>query len=94
LLNLHQIYRNLPLDSSIRQRCLRALRKAGGETGLLPASYHISPKLEKQDAVPNAAGGFSDVWKVKDANDPTGAILALKVLRINQQDDIPEMKKV
>lgn len=75
----------------MRRRCLRALRRAGGETGFLPTSYQVSFELKKQDTLPNAAGGFSDVWK---ANSPSGTTYALKVLRVTQQDDIREIKKV
>ena len=57
---------------------------------MLPTSYHVSSPLQKQDAVPNAAGGYSDVWKT---NDPAGVTLALKVLRVTQQDDFFEIKK-
>ena len=41
--------------------------------------------------MPNAAGGYSDVWRV---NSPDGAIFALKVLRVTQQDDFLKVKKV
>ena len=75
----------------MRQRCLRALRKAGAETGLLPTSYCVPFLLEKQDELPNAAGGFSEVWKT---NGPAGATYALKVLRVTKEDNFLKIKKV
>jgi len=45
---LHLTFTRLPPDSSIRQRCLRALRKAGGETVLLPTSYRFHPKSKNK----------------------------------------------
>ena len=86
-----QIFCHSPLDQPTRQRCVRALRKAAGKTGILPADYHISHPLTKQDAMPNAAGGCADVWK---ADHPDGTVFALKVFRVTQQDDFPKIKKV
>ena len=85
------MFENIPPDTPMRQRCLRALRKAGGETGLLPSCYQVLFELEMQGALPAAAGGFSDVWK---ANSQSGTNYALKILRVTQQDNIKEMKKV
>ena len=50
------------------------------------------PNFKKQDALPNAAGGLSGVWKAKLANDPTGTIFVLNVLRVTQQDGVPGRK--
>lgn len=74
----------------MRQRCFRALRRAAGETGFLPTSYQLPYPLRKQDTLPNAAGGFSEVWK---ASSPSGAEFALKVLRVTQQNDISKIRK-
>ena len=73
------------------KRCFRALRKGGGVTRLLPACYYVSSPLKKPDMLPNAAGGFSEVWKAIDTN---GAIFALKIIRVTQQDNFQEIKKV
>ena len=75
----------------MRRRCFRALRKAGGKTGVLPSGYQVLLDLRKQDSVPNAAGGYSEVWK---AISPSGAAFALKVLRITLEDDISKIRKV
>lgn len=91
LFSPHQVFRNLPLETSMHQRCFRALRKVAGETGCLPTCYQVSFELKKQDTLPNAAGGFSDIWK---ADSPSGATFSLKVLRVTPQDDLPAIKKV
>lgn len=44
--------------------------------------------------MPNAAGGFSEVWKADNTDSPDGTVFALKVLRITLQDDFLEIKKV
>ena len=41
--------------------------------------------------MPSAAGGFSDVWK---ATGTANATIALKIIRVTQQDDFSEIKKV
>ena len=58
---------------------------------MLPTSYHVTFSLQKPDAMPNASGGYSDVWKV---NGPGASVFALKVLRVTQQDDFHKIKKV
>jgi hypothetical protein len=70
---------------------LSGTQEGGGETRLLPTSYYVRFPLEIQDALPRAAGGFSEVWK---ANDSAGTTFALKVLRVTQEDDFSEIKKV
>ncbi|KAF9789414.1 kinase-like domain-containing protein [Thelephora terrestris] len=87
---LYQIYCTVALPVEMRGRCFRALRKAGSETGFLPSSYRLSYEPSRQDALANAAGGFSDVWK---ATSPSGTALALKIIRVTQADDISEMRK-
>jgi hypothetical protein len=86
-----QIYCTVALPVEMRGRCFRALRKAGSETGFLPSSYRLSYEPSRQDALANAAGGFSDVWK---ATSPSGTALALKIIRVTQADDISEIRKV
>ena len=75
----------------MRRRCFRALRKAGGKTGFLPSGYQVVLELKKQDSVPNASGGYSDVWK---AISPSGTAFALKVLRVTLADDTSKIRKV
>jgi len=75
----------------MRGQCFQALRKAGGERRLLPTGYHVTFPLKKQDALPKAGGGFSEVWKAKCPKDKT---YALKILRVTQENDFSEIKKV
>ena len=82
---------NLPHDSPVRPRCFRALRRGGGDLGVLPTSYHSRLSFELQDELPTAAGGFADVWK---ADGPPGVTSALKILRITKGDNFSEIKKV
>lgn len=89
--NPKKIFCHLDLDPATRKRCFRALRKAGGETRLLPTSYNISYTLERPDVRAKAFGGYSEVWKVID---PAGTTFALKVIRVSEQDSFPKIQKV
>jgi len=87
---LYKIVCTLSPDSDIYKRGLRALRKAGGVTNLLPTCYHISPPLKEQDEMATASGGSSDVWK---AQNQEGVVFALKVFRMNKQSNLAKSKK-
>ena len=91
----HQIIDTLPPGSEIYHRCLRALRKACGIYGILPASYLMSQGLTLVTTSamkrPFASGGFSDVWKARSDD---GLIFAIKHIRTYETDDLKHMKKV
>lgn len=90
-----QIIDNLPIDSELRKRCLRALRKTCGLYGILPDSYTIPSNLTKPGPRqrPFASGGFSDVWKLPEERNQD-RIFAVKSLRVYEQDPSEKINKV
>ena len=91
----HQIINTLEHGSEVYYRCLRALRKACGIYGILPASFSMSQGLTLVTTGkmkrPFASGGFSDVWKARGDD---GQIFAVKHLRTYETDDLTHTKKV
>ena len=91
----HQIISTLPSGSDDYYRSLRALRRACGIHGVLPASFEVPQGLTL--VTPNglkrpfASGGFSDVWK---ARNDKGEIFAIKHLRAYERDSIAYAKKM
>lgn len=88
---LHQILDTLSPELDIYKRCLRALRKACGIYGLLPASHFLPPGLTTVNKRPYASGGFADVWKARSRDNQA---FAVKCLRIYEVDNLVEMNKV
>ena len=88
---LRQILDTLSPKSDIYKRCLRALRKACGIYGLLPASHFLPPGLTTVHKRAYASGGFADVWmaRSRDSQD-----FAVKCLRVYEVDNIEDVKKV
>ena len=80
----------VPLDTESFRKCLRALRKVCGHTGLLPSSYMLSAEVEKAVSLPDAQGGHSDVYR----GTYNGAFVVIKELRTTLSDDEGLVKKV
>lgn len=77
------------LDKDLFRKCLRALRKICGSTGLLPTSHMLTKGLTKLGGVPVASGGFADVW----LGDYSDIPVAIKALRIYRDDDQQILKQ-
>ena len=86
-----QILDTLSPELEIYKRSLRALRKACGIHGLLPASHLLPPGITTVNKRPFASGGFADVWKARSRNNQ---YFALKCLRIYEVDNLVDMNKV
>ena len=80
-----QITESLPIGSDLRKRCIRALRKTCGVYGILPTSYIFARTLEHPGRRPFGQGGFCDVYKLADANEPD-LIFAVRAIRVSDQD--------
>ena len=89
---LEQILDNVPVNSGLHRRCLRALRKTCGIYGTLPSSYTLTYPLSKPGERPFAPGGFSDVWRLADETNNTA--YAVKKLRVYEQDPVDKINKV
>ena len=89
---LRQVVDSLPVDSELKRRCLRALRKTCGLQGILPDSYTITYSLSKPSGKPFSKGGFSDVWKVTDEKNEQ--VFVVKVLRVSEEDPVEKVNKV
>ncbi|KAF9789402.1 kinase-like domain-containing protein, partial [Thelephora terrestris] len=79
-------------DSTLRRRCIRALRKTCGLYGVLPTSYTIAFTLQGRLMRPFASGGFSDIWKMVDEANP-GCHFAVKSLHVYEGDPIERINK-
>jgi hypothetical protein len=77
------------LEPQIRRRCLRFLYDICDRYGLLPSSLEI-PFSYDTTKPPLVGGGFMDVWKGRYQ----GQDVAVKVLRVYQDDDLEKVKKV
>jgi hypothetical protein len=88
-----QIIECLPVDSDLRRRCLRALRKTSGFYGIIPDSYTIAHPLSKPGPRAFASGGFSDVWRLHHEQDPN-VTFAVKSLRVYEKDPVDKINKV
>ena len=88
-----QIIDNFTIDSDLRKRCIRALRKTSGLYGILPNSHVIPFTLNKTSKRPFASGGFSDVWRLTDEKSPNLAF-AVKALRVYEKDPLEKVNKV
>ena len=88
-----QIIDNLPTNSDLRMRCIRALRKTCGLHGVLPISHIVTFTLSQPRGRPYASGGFSDVWKLTDEEHPD-RVFAVKSLRVHEQDPVDKVNKV
>jgi len=76
----------------MKGQCFRGLVKICGKYGILPNSYIIpESKAKKQGDSPAAYGGFSDVWLGKYGKHK---LVAIKVLRYYESDDIRKIEKV
>ena len=82
-------FRAAKLDAELRNLAFSVLRKLCGRIGHLPESYLLSEKLDLP-VLPYASGGFADVrmgvFKRKN--------VAVKSLRISEQDDKTKIRKV
>jgi len=88
---LRQILDILSPKLVIYKRCLRALRKACGIYGLLPASHILLPGLTTVHKRPFASGGFADVWRARSRDNQA---FAVKHIRIYEVDNLEDVKKV
>ena len=88
-----QIIEGLPVDSDLRRRCLRALRKTCGLYGIIPTSYTITQPLSKPGPRAFASGGFSDVWRLTHQHNPN-MTFAVKSLRVYEKDPVEKINKV
>ena len=88
-----QIIDTLPVDSALRRRCLRALRKTCGIYGVLPTSYTITNPLSEPGQRAFSRGGFSAVWRLADKEDPQ-QIFAVKSLFVCDNDPLEKIRKV
>lgn len=78
-------------DDRRKRRYTRTLRKLYGVCGILPTSYMLPEGgVEIVGQLPRSSGGFADVWigKYGDID------VAVKVLRLSENDDIDKIKKV
>ena len=90
---LRQVLDTLSPELDIHKRCLRALRKACGIYGLLPASYRVPFGLTTVtvNKRPVASSGFADVWMARSRDNQT---FAVKHIRIYEVDNLDDMTKV
>jgi len=90
-----QIIDNLPTNSELQRRCVRALRKTCGLYGILPTSYEVpfTLNINKPRQRPFASGGFSDVWRVTDERN-TDLVFAVKSLRVYEKDPAEKINRV
>ena len=80
----------VPLDNESFRKCLRALRKVCGKTGLLPSPYMLSTGVEKQSGLASARGGNADVF----IGTYNGSRVAIKELRTVLNNNERSVKKV
>ena len=79
------------LQTDSFRSCLNALRRVCGRTGRLPKSYMLDFETgSPRDKIPDANGGTADIWR----EIYNGDFVALKELRISEQDNPDEIKKV
>ena len=88
-----QIIEGLPVDSDLRRRYLRALRKTCGLNGIIPTSYTFTQPLNRIGPRPFATVGFSDVWRFIHQHNPNMAF-AVKSLRVYDKDPVEKINKV
>ena len=73
----------------LQKRCLGALRKICGRSGLVPRSIEIPPCYNRSDE-PLYQGGYADVWKGKH----NGCDVAVKGLRVFAGSDSGKIMRV
>jgi len=88
-----QIIDNLPINSELQRRCVRALRKTCGLYGILPTSYEVDPTLKIFDKRPFASGRYAVVWKAIDEKNPD-PVFAVKSFYVCEQDPVQMIRKV
>ncbi|KAF9646883.1 kinase-like protein [Thelephora ganbajun] len=89
---LDKIIDSLPVESELRKRCIRALRKTCGLYGILPISYTVTCPLSKPGKRALASGGFADVWRLTSEDDHDH-VFAVKSLRVYELDDTDKINK-
>jgi len=62
--------------------------------GILPSSYTVTPAPNKpaERQKPFASGGFADVWKVSDKENPE-LVFAVKQIRVTEEEPVEEINK-
>jgi len=88
---LRQILDTLSPQSGIYKRGLRALRKACGIYGILPASHCVPPGLTTVNKRPFAVGGVAEVWKARNKDNQAFAVRCIRVFEV---DDFKATTKV
>jgi len=87
---LDDVVNSPQVDPDLSRKCLRALRKICGLTGMLPRSHMLTDGLTKSNDVPMTSGGFADVWD-GHYGDTRVAIKALRVYRTDDQEMLRKM---
>jgi hypothetical protein len=88
-----QIIDSLPVDSNLRRRCIRALRKTCGLHGVLPTSHIVSFPLHKLGKQHFTSGGSADVWKFA-GGEKYDQVFAVKSFRMHEENSVEKIDKV
>ena len=73
----------------MKNRCFRVLRKVSPAHGILPKSY-FPPGVTLNDTIPYAAGGFADIWKGRQGDNP----VCIKAFRTQTATNLDKIKRV
>ena len=88
-----QIIDSLPVDSNLRRRCIRALRKTCGLYGVLPTSHIVSFPLAKLGKHHFTSGASADVWKFA-SGESYDRVFAVKSFRVHEESSVEKIDKV
>ena len=76
-------------NPSLKNRCLRALRKLSPSQGILPKSYYPDG-VALSDTIPYASGGFADIWKGRRGE----VQVCVKAFRTQTTANLDKIKRV
>ena len=77
------------VNSNLKNRCFRVLRKVSPSHGILPKSYYPEG-VALSDTIPYASGGFADVWK----GQRDGKQVCVKAFRTQTAANLDKIKRV
>jgi len=84
-----QVVSSATVNTDLRNRCFRVLRRALPVYGILPRSYY-PPGVTLSDTIPYSSGGFADIWKGQRDGNP----LCIKAFRTQTAANLNRIKRV
>ena len=84
-----QLVSSSTANPSLKNRCLRVLRKLSPSQGILPKSYYPDG-VTLSDTIPYASGGFADIWKGRRGE----VQVCVKAFRTQTTANLDKIKRV